>query len=62
VVSINQYADSAAKVQIGPRIITRKDGNKSQSKAGRLSLDDLMWFYDIIDEVKEELLKLVTPR
>ncbi|MEW5908543.1 MAG: hypothetical protein AB1659_01930 [Thermodesulfobacteriota bacterium] len=62
VVSINQYADSTPKVQIGPRVFARKDGKISQSKAGRLSLDDLIWFYDIIDEVKEELLKLITPQ
>ena len=61
VVSINQYGDGEAKVQIGPRIFVKKDGGESQRKAGRLAMEDLMWFYDIIDEVKEELLQLTIP-
>jgi hypothetical protein len=61
VVSINQYGDGEPKVQIGPRIFTRKDGQESQRKAGRLTIEDVMWFYDIIDDVKEELSKLARP-
>jgi hypothetical protein len=61
VVSINQYGDGEPKVQIGPRIFTRKDGQESQRKAGRLTIEDLMWFYEIIDEVKDELSKLAGP-
>ena len=62
VVTINQYADSQPKVQIGPRVFKRKDGMASQRKAGRLSMEDLLWFYDIIDEVKGELTILVKPQ
>ncbi len=62
VVTINQYADSQPKVQIGPRVYLRKDGTPSQRKAGRLSIEDLLWFYDIIDEVKETLMRLVQPQ
>lgn len=61
VVSINQYGDSLPKVQIGPRVFIRKDGKVSQSKAGRLSMDDLLWIYEIIDEVKEDLMRMVKP-
>jgi len=61
VVTINQYADSQPKVQIGPRVFTRKDGGQSQRKAGRLSMEDLLWFYGIIDEVKDELTRRVRP-
>jgi hypothetical protein len=61
VVSINQYGDGEPKVQIGPRIFTRKDGQESQRKAGRLTIEDVMWVYDIIDDVKEELAKLAKP-
>ena len=61
VVSINQYGDGEPKVQIGPRIFTRKDGQESQRKAGRLTIEDVMWFYDIIDDVKDELSKLARP-
>lgn len=62
VVSINRYGDGEPKLQIGPRVFLRKDGNESQRKAGRLTIEDLMWFYDIIDEVKDELAKLAGPR
>lgn len=61
-VSINQYGDAQPKVQIGPRILKKKDGtDRAPAKAGRLTIEDLMWFYEIIDEVKEELQGLVTP-
>ena len=62
VVSINRYGEGEAKVQIGPRILMKKDGTERKPmKAGRLSIEDLMWFYDIIDEVKEELTQLAQP-
>jgi hypothetical protein len=61
VISINKYGDGEAKLQIGPRIFMKKDGGESQRKAGRLTIEDLMWFYDIIDEVKEELSNLAAP-
>ncbi len=61
VVSINQYGDSEPKLQIGPRVYMRKDGKESQRKAGRLTIEDLMWFYEIIDEAKDELARLAGP-
>ncbi len=61
VVTINQYGDGEPKLQIGPRIFKKKDGGESQRKAGRLTIEDVMWFYDIIDEAKEELSKLARP-
>ena len=61
VVSINQYGKGEPKLQIGPRIFVKKDGGESQRKAGRLTIEDLIWFYDIIDEIKDELSKLALP-
>jgi hypothetical protein len=61
VISINKYGDGEAKLQIGPRIFIKKDGGESQRKGGRLTIEDLMWFYDIIDEVKDELANLAAP-
>jgi hypothetical protein len=62
-VSINQYANGEPKVQIGPRILSKKDGTqRAPAKAGRLTIEDLMWFYDIIDEVKEELTAVRKPQ
>jgi hypothetical protein len=63
VVSINRYADGDPKVQIGPRILKKKDGSeRTPLKAGRLSMEDLMWLYDIIDEVRNEMENLVQPQ
>lgn len=61
VISINQYGDGDPKVQIGPRMYTRKDGKESQRKAGRLTIEDILWLYDVIDEVKDELSELSHP-
>ena len=62
VVAIHQYGESEPKVQIGPRMVKKKDGTESQRKAGRMTIEDLSWFYDIIDEVKEELSELTGPQ
>ena len=62
VVSINQYGEGEPKLQIGPRILMKKDGTeRAPMKTGRLSIEDLIWFYDIIDEVKDELARLARP-
>jgi len=61
-VSINQYGEGEPKLQIGPRILMKKDGTERRpAKAGRLSIEDVMWFYDVIDEIKETLTVLVDP-
>lgn len=63
IVSINRYGSSEAKLQIGPRILLKKDGSeRAPVKAGRLTIEDLMWFYDIIDEVKDELSAITKPQ
>lgn len=62
VVSINQYGDGEPKLQIGPRLLLKKDGTeRAPMKAGRLTIDDVLWLYDNIDEIKEELSELVKP-
>jgi hypothetical protein len=62
VVTINQYGDGEPKVQIGPRILLKKDGTeRAPVKAGRLTIEDVMWFYDMIDEIKDELTKTAKP-
>ena len=61
-VSINQYGNGEPKVQIGPRILLKKDGSeRAPAKAGRLTREDLMWLYDIIDELKDEMSRLARP-
>lgn len=62
VVSINQYGDGQPKLQIGPRILKKKDGSdRAPVRAGRLSIEDVLWIYDIIDDVKEDLQSFAEP-
>ena len=62
VVTINQYGNGEPKVQIGPRILLKKDGTeRAPVKAGRLTIEDMMWFYDMIDEIKDEMTKIAKP-
>lgn len=57
-----QYGQGEPKLQVGPRILKKKDGSdRAPMKAGRLSVEDVMWLYDIIDEVKDELSDIVGP-
>ncbi len=61
-VSIRKYDKSQPKVQIGPRILLKKDGSeRAPMKAGRLSIEDVEWIYDIIDDIKDEMEKVVEP-
>ncbi|PIE62923.1 MAG: hypothetical protein CSA25_02925 [Desulfobacter postgatei] len=62
IISIMQYGKGEPKLQVGPRILKKKDGSdRAPMKAGRLSVEDVMWLYDIIDEVKDELSGRVGP-
>jgi hypothetical protein len=54
-ISICRYGDGEAKVQIGPRSYTKKDGSKSATKAGRLSIDDINWLSEVIEQVIEKM-------
>ena len=61
-VSINRYGEGQPRVQIGPRILLKKDGSeRAPAKAGRLTMEDFLWLYDIIDEVKDEMTKHARP-
>ena len=63
IISINQYAGGQPKLQIGPRILKKKDGSdRAPVRAGRLSIEDVLWLYDIIDEVKDQLSELADPQ
>ncbi|MGD8960296.1 MAG: hypothetical protein PVI27_10660, partial [Desulfobacteraceae bacterium] len=58
----NQYDRGEPKVQIGPRMLKKKDGtDRAPAKAGRLSMEDVLWLYENIDEIKDELSRLVEP-
>ena len=62
VVSINQYNNGQPKLQIGPRILKKQDGSdRAPVRAVRLSMEDVLWFYDTIDEIKDELSQLAQP-
>ena len=54
-ISICQYAEGEAKLQIGPRSYVKRDGTKTATKAGRLSIDDVLWLSDIMEEIKGKM-------
>lgn len=55
VISLHRYGDGEPKLQIGPRTYTKKDGTRAKAKPGRLSIDDVLWFSEILEEVKERM-------
>ena len=62
VVSINQYGEGEPKLQIGPRVLKKQDGSdRAPMKAGRLSIEDVLWLYDAVDDIKDELTKHASP-
>jgi hypothetical protein len=62
-ISIHRYDNGEAKLQIGPRILRKQDGSdRAPAKAGRLTIEDLMWLYENIDEIKDELSALAKPQ
>lgn len=62
-VSINQYGEGEPKLQIGPRILQKKDGTEGRpAKAGRLTIEDVEWLYGMFDEIKETLELLSPPQ
>ncbi|MBW1787514.1 MAG: hypothetical protein JRK53_12965 [Deltaproteobacteria bacterium] len=54
-VTINRYGEGEAKLQIGPRAYTKKDGSQSTSKAGRLPIDDVLWLNEVLEEIKDKM-------
>ena len=56
-ISINRYGDGEPKLQIGPRTYTKKDGSRSTTKTGRLSMADVLWLEETIEDIKEKMTK-----
>jgi hypothetical protein len=62
VLSINRYGEGEAKLQIGPRILKKKDGTDGAPvKAGRLSMEDVIWLNDMLDEIRDEMSRQNKP-
>ena len=53
--SIYRYGEGEPKLQVGPRMYTKRDGSKATTKAGRLTIDDVLWLEEVLKEVKEKL-------
>ncbi len=54
-ISICQYGEGEIKLQVGPRSYVKKDGTKRTTKAGRLTIDDVLWLNEVIEEVKDKM-------
>lgn len=55
IISINRYGEGDPKLQIGPRAYTKRDGSKGTTRAGRLTIDDLLWLSEILEDVKARM-------
>lgn len=53
--SVCRYGEGEPKLQIGPRAYTKRDGSKSVTKTGRLSVEDILWLGEIIEDIKEKM-------
>ncbi len=58
-ISINQYGDADPKLQIGPRTYTRKDGKQGSTKAGRLTVEDVEWLDETLEEVADKMKEII---
>jgi hypothetical protein len=58
IVSIYKYGEGEPKLQIGPRSYKKKDGSVGTSKAGRLTVGDVVWLSEVIEEIKEQMNNL----
>ena len=54
-ISICRYGEGEAKLQIGPRSYIKRDGTERNTKAGRLTIDDVLWLNEVIEEVKDKM-------
>jgi hypothetical protein len=54
-ISMCRYGEGEPKLQIGPRTYTKKDGSKSATKTGRLSMADVLWLEETIEDVKKKM-------
>jgi hypothetical protein len=62
IISINQYGTGEPKLQIGPRMLKKQDGSQGRTvKAGRLTIEDVLWLHEIIDEIKDDLANRANP-
>lgn len=55
ILSINRYGEGEPKLQIGPRTYIKKDGSKGSLKAGRLTIEDVVWLAEIIDDIQDRM-------
>lgn len=46
-VSVHSYNGGDPKLQIGPRVVTKKDGSESYRKAGRLTGQEMEWLVEM---------------
>jgi hypothetical protein len=55
-VSVYSYNGGDAKLQIGPRVFTKKNGEEGFRKAGRISGDELEKLIDLMPELSTYLV------
>jgi len=53
--SIHQYGGGTKKLQIGPRMFLRKDGEFRYGKLGRITKEEIEWLLSILPDVLSKM-------
>ena len=56
-VGVYSYNGNEAKLQIGPRVVIKKDGSDGFRKAGRLTLEEVRVLKDLMADIEATLVK-----
>jgi len=54
-VSVWSYNQGDPKLQIGPRVYTKKDGNEGYRKAGRITAEEFEQLLDMTNDIQEHM-------
>lgn len=55
--SVHQYDGGTKKLQIGPRIFVRRDGEIRYGKLGRITVEEVQWLQTVLPEAVSEMTR-----
>ena len=59
--SVHQYDGGVKKLQIGPRMFTRRDGELRYGKLGRMTREEVEWVQSILPQALSQMTEEETP-
>lgn len=55
--SVHQYDNGPKKLQIGPRMFVRRDGELRYGKIGRMTREEVEWLQTVLPEAVSEMTR-----